>query len=65
MVADIGFRDPHRCEGANGAFCEVWGSGGEHGVIPDWKPQYYKPEEVKVPYNVPDTPAVSMLLMTC
>jgi N-sulfoglucosamine sulfohydrolase len=53
----IGFRDPHRCGGSVGSFCELWGSGGENGVIPDWKPQYYTPEEVKVPYNVPDTPA--------
>ncbi|XP_062518816.1 N-sulphoglucosamine sulphohydrolase-like [Corticium candelabrum] len=53
----IGFRDPHRCGGAAGSFCEVWGSGGDNGVIPDWKPQYYQPEEIKVPYHVPDTPA--------
>ena len=27
------------------------------GVIPDWKPLHYSPEEVIVPYFVPDTPA--------
>ena len=27
------------------------------GKIPDWEPQYYKPEEVVVPYFVQDTPA--------
>ncbi|XP_065834387.1 N-sulphoglucosamine sulphohydrolase-like isoform X1 [Oscarella lobularis] len=52
----IGFRDPHRCGGSVGEFCEIWGSGGEHGDIPDWKPLHYDPEKVKVPFNVPDTP---------
>ena len=27
------------------------------GVIPDWKPLYYSPEEVVVPYFIQDTPA--------
>ena len=27
------------------------------GTIPDWKPAYYKPEDVMVPPFVPDTPA--------
>ena len=27
------------------------------GVIPDWKPLHYSPEDVQVPYFVPDTPA--------
>ena len=27
------------------------------GNIPDWEPQYYKPEDVVVPYFVQDTPA--------
>ena len=27
------------------------------GVIPDWKPLHYSPEEVIVPYFIPDTPA--------
>ena len=27
------------------------------GVIPDWNPLYYKPEDVMVPYFVQDTPA--------
>lgn len=59
----IGFHDPHRCGHSHpelGAFCEKFGDGFTNGtgVIPDWKPVYYNPEEVKVPYFVPDTPAV-------
>ena len=27
------------------------------GSIPDWKPAYYRPEDVIVPPSVPDTPA--------
>ena len=39
-------------------FCEKFGSGQSgFGVIPDWKPVYYRPEDVLVPYFVPDTPA--------
>ncbi|XP_077979755.1 N-sulfoglucosamine sulfohydrolase-like [Glandiceps talaboti] len=56
----IAFNDPHRCT-ANaeyGLFCEKFGNGQPGtGVIKDWKPQYYKPEDVEVPYFVPDTPA--------
>lgn len=26
------------------------------GYIPDWTPQYYNPDDVIVPYFVPDTP---------
>uniref|UniRef100_A0A8C9YKP6 N-sulfoglucosamine sulfohydrolase (sulfamidase) n=1 Tax=Sander lucioperca TaxID=283035 RepID=A0A8C9YKP6_SANLU len=41
-----------------GAFCEKFGNG-EMGMgrIPDWTPEYYTPEQVKVPPFVPDTPA--------
>ena len=39
-------------------FCEKFGSGQSgFGVIPDWTPVYYRPEDVLVPYFVPDTPA--------
>ncbi|XP_043924017.1 N-sulphoglucosamine sulphohydrolase isoform X2 [Protopterus annectens] len=57
----VAFHDPHRCGHSQpqyGVFCEKFGNG-ESGMgwIPDWKPQYYTPEEVKVPYFIPDTPA--------
>ncbi|XP_036417715.1 N-sulphoglucosamine sulphohydrolase [Colossoma macropomum] len=56
----VAFHDPHRCGHSQpqyGAFCEKFGNG-ESGMgrIPDWKPQYYTPDQVKVPYFVPDTP---------
>lgn len=56
----IGFFDPHRCNpyGKYGEFCEKFGNGEPGmGVIPDWKPLHYSPEEVIVPYFIPDTPA--------
>ncbi|MBN3300580.1 SPHM sulfohydrolase, partial [Amia calva] len=57
----VAFHDPHRCGHSQpqyGAFCEKFGNG-ESGMgwIPDWKPQHYTPEQVKVPYFIPDTPA--------
>ena len=40
-----------------GNFCEKFGNGEPGmGLIPDWKPVTYKPEEVVVPYFVQDTP---------
>ncbi|GFY62658.1 n-sulphoglucosamine sulphohydrolase [Trichonephila inaurata madagascariensis] len=57
----VAFHDPHRCGHTNpeyGEFCEKFGNGEEGmGVIPDWKPEHYKPEDVIVPYFIPDTPA--------
>ncbi|CAE1300297.1 SGSH [Acanthosepion pharaonis] len=58
----IGFHDPHRCGHSHpelGSFCEKFGDGITNGTgfIPDWKPVYYNPKDVKVPYFVPDTPA--------
>ena len=57
----VAFHDPHRCGHTHpeyGMFCEKFGSGQSgFGVIPDWKPVYYRPEDVLVPYFVPDTPA--------
>ncbi|XP_071075528.1 N-sulphoglucosamine sulphohydrolase isoform X2 [Desmodus rotundus] len=57
----VAFHDPHRCGHSQpqyGAFCEKFGNG-ESGMgrIPDWTPQVYAPEDVQVPYFVPDTPA--------
>uniref|UniRef100_A0A8C5E987 Sulfatase N-terminal domain-containing protein n=1 Tax=Gouania willdenowi TaxID=441366 RepID=A0A8C5E987_GOUWI len=57
----VAFHDTHRCGHSQpqyGAFCEKFGNG-ESGMgwIPDWKPQHYTPEQVKVPPFVPDTPA--------
>lgn len=56
----VAFHDTHRCGHSQpqyGAFCEKFGNG-EMGMgrIPDWKPEYYTPEQVKVPPFVPDTP---------
>ena len=59
----IGFHDTHRCDGAPkqkkyGEFCEKFGDGvSGQGVIPDWKPVFYKPEDVMVPPYLPDTPS--------
>ncbi|XP_074176023.1 N-sulfoglucosamine sulfohydrolase [Rhinolophus sinicus] len=57
----VAFHDPHRCGHSQpqyGTFCEKFGNG-ESGMgrIPDWTPQTYDPQDVLVPYFVPDTPA--------
>ncbi|XP_032726326.1 N-sulphoglucosamine sulphohydrolase [Lontra canadensis] len=57
----VAFHDPHRCGHSQpqyGAFCEKFGNG-ERGMgrIPDWNPRTYDPQDVVVPYFVPDTPA--------
>ncbi|CAH0385228.1 unnamed protein product [Bemisia tabaci] len=57
----VAFHDPHRCGHTHpqyGIFCERFGDGqGSNGVIPDWKPKFYDPNLVQVPYYVQDTPA--------
>ncbi|XP_048869152.1 N-sulphoglucosamine sulphohydrolase [Brienomyrus brachyistius] len=57
----VAFHDPHRCGHSQpqyGPFCEKFGNGDSGmGRIPDWTPRHYTPEEVKVPYFIPDTPA--------
>ena len=57
----IGFHDPHRCGHDSpqyGVFCEKFGDGTEGmGLIPDWHPVDYEPDDVVVPYFVQDTPA--------
>ncbi|GLV41678.1 N-sulfoglucosamine sulfohydrolase [Carabus blaptoides fortunei] len=57
----IGFHDPHRCGHTNpeyGEFCEKFGNGDVGmGSIPDWHPIYYQPEQIQLPYFIPDTPA--------
>ncbi|CAG5131358.1 unnamed protein product [Candidula unifasciata] len=57
----VAFHDPHRCGSTNpefGEFCEKFGNGQPGmGHIPDWTPTQYSPDEVVVPYFVPDTPA--------
>ncbi|KAL9951236.1 hypothetical protein ACROYT_G043861 [Oculina patagonica] len=56
----IGFFDAHRCGITQkyGEFCEKFGNGEPGmGLIPDWKPLHYSPEEVMVPYFIQDTPA--------
>lgn len=48
----VAFHDTHRCGHSQpqyGAFCEKFGNGEKGmGRIPDWKPVYYTPEQVKV-----------------
>lgn len=60
----VAFHDPHRCLHENpqyGIFCEKFGNGEPGmGFIPDWKPHRYDPDNVLVPYFVPDTPAARM-----
>ena len=55
----VAFHDPHRCGHTNpeyGEFCEKFGNGEKGmGYIPDWKPQYYNPDEILVPYFIPNT----------
>eukprot|EP00049_Salpingoeca_infusionum_P015544 m.303684 g.303684 ORF g.303684 m.303684 type:complete len:572 (-) comp15894_c0_seq5:119-1834(-) len=57
----IGWGDCHRCafKGAQGSFCELYGSGkGDEGIIPDWTPQWFSPEQVTVPPFLPDNTSV-------
>lgn len=48
----VAFHDTHRCGHSQpqyGAFCEKFGNGEKGmGRIPDWKPVYYTPDQVKV-----------------
>ncbi|XP_069685700.1 N-sulphoglucosamine sulphohydrolase [Periplaneta americana] len=57
----VAFHDPHRCGHVHpeyGTFCEKFGNGEPGmGVIEDWHPIYYKPEEIELPYFIQDTPA--------
>ncbi|XP_054987842.1 N-sulphoglucosamine sulphohydrolase [Sorex araneus] len=57
----VAFHDPHRCGHSQpqyGPFCEKFGNGASGmGRIPDWTPQTYDPQDVLVPYFVPDTPS--------
>lgn len=57
----IGFHDPHRCghdDPKYGVFCEKLGDGSPGmGLIPDWHPIDYDPDDVQVPYFIQDTPA--------
>ena len=57
----VGFGDTHRCgfESTIGSFCEFYGSGERgQGVIPDWTPNFFAPEDVVVPPYLPDIPDV-------
>ncbi|XP_072044598.1 N-sulphoglucosamine sulphohydrolase-like [Amphiura filiformis] len=54
----MGMSDPHRIGGKTGEFGEKWGDGSPGmGIIPDWQPVWYQPEDVIVPPYLPDTPA--------
>ena len=56
----VAFHDPHRCGHTNpqfGVFCEKFGDSTPNmGSIPDWHPDEYDPDDVIVPYFIPDTP---------
>jgi len=58
----VAFHDPHRDrEPGRGPFCDKFGNGEPgQGLIPDWKPSLYRPEDVLVPYFIPDTPAARL-----
>lgn len=55
----IGFHDPHRCGHTHpefGNFCEKFGNGEPgNGLIPDWTPIIYQPEQIDGPYFVQDS----------
>ncbi|XP_017774623.1 PREDICTED: N-sulphoglucosamine sulphohydrolase [Nicrophorus vespilloides] len=55
----VAFHDPHRCGHTNpeyGEFCQRFGNGEEDmGSIPDWSPIHYVPEQIELPYFMPDT----------
>lgn len=55
----IAFHDPHRCGHTNpefGEFCQKFGNGEQGmGSIPDWQPIHYVPEQIELPYFIPDT----------
>jgi len=56
----VAFHDPHRCGHTHpqfGVFCENFGDNTPGmGNIPDWHPDKYDPNDVIVPYFIPDTP---------
>ena len=62
----IGVHDPHRGQSQAqieeyGEFLERWGDGSPGmGIIPDWKPTSYNPDDVKVPYFLPNTSETRM-----
>ena len=60
----VAFHDPHRCDHSSpqyGHFCEKFGNGeAAMGSIVDWKPTLYRPDQVRVPYFVPDTSAARL-----
>lgn len=55
----VAFHDPHRCGHTNpeyGEFCQRFGNGDVGmGTIPDWQPITYVPEQIQLPYFLPDT----------
>ncbi|XP_057667769.1 N-sulphoglucosamine sulphohydrolase [Diorhabda carinulata] len=55
----IAFHDPHRCGHTNpeyGEFCQRFGNGEPGmGYIPDWQPIIYQPDELELPYFIPNT----------
>ena len=55
----VAFHDPHRCGHTHpefGSFCEKFGNGQPGmGSIPDWKPDYYRSQDVPIPYFIQNT----------
>lgn len=51
------YYDAHRCSRQKyGQFCEEFGDGGRNnGLIPDWTPVTFGPNDVNVPYYLPNT----------
>ena len=57
----VGFGDSHRCGGALGSFCELYGRDAQgKSTIPDWAPFVPAPEAVDLPFWVQDTPAARL-----
>lgn len=53
----VGFGDSHRCGGAVGEFCELYGIDAKgHSTIPDWVPKTWNPATVSLPWWIQDTP---------
>jgi arylsulfatase A-like enzyme len=54
----VGFGDSHRCGGAVGEFCELYGLDPRTNAstIPDWTPRHVDPATIDVPFWVQDTP---------
>ena len=57
----VGFGDSHRCGGAAGDFCELYGRDKQGAsTIPGWTPFVADPANVSLPFWIQDTPAARL-----